>query len=159
MLLVSTEDSKDAVKNRLTPFLNSVYSSGQEIGSEIGQVSSILVECGLQTLPLTNGRKSHRWKDEVLNNLCALSKNARKVWVKVGRPPSGPEFDEKCRLRREVWKRFCAGKAERLRIRRRDRMYCILKRLKKQAVDGPHQVLPSSNDSMNKCSICCMGCV
>ena len=44
--------------NRLTPFLNSVYSSVQEIGSEIGQVSSILVECGLHSLSLTNGKMS-----------------------------------------------------------------------------------------------------
>ena len=65
--------------NRLTPFLNSVYSSVQKLGSEIGQVSSILVECGLHTLPLTNGRKRQILKDEVLNNLCALSKDAWKV--------------------------------------------------------------------------------
>ena len=108
------EGYREEVKNRLTPFLNSVYSSVQEIGSEIGQVSSILVECGLHTLLLTNGRRRHRWKDEVLNSLCAQSKNAWKVWAKAGRPPSGPEFDEKCRLRREVrWRvRFCAASTQ-----------------------------------------------
>ena len=63
-------------------------SSVQEIGSEIGQVSSIPIECGLHTLSLTNGRKRHRLKDEVLNNLCALSMDARKVWVKAGQPSS-----------------------------------------------------------------------
>ena len=96
------EGYREEVKNRRTPFLNSIYSSVQEIGNEIGQASSILVECGLHTLPLTNERKRRRWKDEVLNNLCAQSKNAWKVWVKAGRPPSRPEFDEKHRLRCEV---------------------------------------------------------
>ena len=47
-------------------------------------------------------------------NLCALSKDAWKVWVNAGQPSSGPEFDEKCRLRCEVRQtvRFNAGKAE-----------------------------------------------
>ena len=62
------EGYSEELKNRLTPFLNNLYSSVQEIGSEIGQVSSVLIECRLHTLPLTNGRK----------------RNARKVWVKAG---------------------------------------------------------------------------
>ena len=33
------EGYHEELKNRLTPFLNNVYSSVQEIGSEIGQVS------------------------------------------------------------------------------------------------------------------------
>ena len=66
-------------------------------------------------------------KDEVLTNLYALSKDAQKVWVKAGQPSTGPEFDEMCRLRREVRQRvrFSAGKTERLRIRRRHRMFAI----------------------------------
>ena len=50
--------------------------------------------------------------------LCALSRDAWKVWVKAGQPLSGQEFGENCRLRREVRQRvrFCAGKTERLRL-------------------------------------------
>ena len=77
------------------------------------------MECELCTLPLVNGRKKHRWKDEVLNNLCAQSKYAWEVWIEAGRPSSRPEFDEKCRLRRKVRKkvRSCAAKVERLKLR------------------------------------------
>jgi len=57
-------------------------------------------------------RSIARWKDEVLNNLCAQSRDAREVWIETGRPSSGPEFGEKCRLRHEVSKRVrsCAAK-------------------------------------------------
>ena len=45
--------------------------------------------------------------------------------MKAGQPPSGQEFEEKCRLRHEVRQRvrLSACKAERLRIRRRHHMF------------------------------------
>jgi hypothetical protein len=47
------------------------------------------------------------------------------VWVEAGRPQSGELFIKKCRLRRDVrkWVRFCVGKAETLKIRKRDQIF------------------------------------
>ena len=79
----------------------------------------------LSTLPLVSGRKNKVWKDKQLSDLCEGSWQARKLWVEAGRPQGGPLYDEKCRLRRDVRKRvrFCAARDERVKIRKRDRMF------------------------------------
>ena len=57
-------------------------------------------------------------KDKLLSDL------RENCWKKAGRPRSGPLYEEKSRLRCEVRRRvrFCAGKAERLKISKRERL-------------------------------------
>ena len=53
------------------------------------------------------------------------SKAAWKVWCETGRPQSGPLFESKNGLRREVKRRVnhCAAVKERKRIRKREMMF------------------------------------
>ena len=74
------------VSSLLNPFLNSCYSDIDEISLEIERVCKGLVECGLRTLPLMNGRRKRVWKDKQLSDLCERSRNARNVWAEAGRP-------------------------------------------------------------------------
>ena len=78
-----------------------------------------------KTLPLIQPRKPRRWKDDTLTALCAQSRSARRAWKNAGCPSEGSVFEEKGRLRRAVRRRviFCAAKAERMRIQRRDKMF------------------------------------
>ena len=121
----SKEEYISEVQMLIEPLLNGCYSDVHELGKEIELVSKSLVECGLNTLPLINGKKKRVWKDKQLSDLCENSRKARDCWKKAGRPRSGPLYEEKSRLRCEVRRRvrFCAGKAERLKIRKRDRLF------------------------------------
>ena len=70
-------------------------------------------------------KKATRWRDKTLSSLCAQSKVARDSWLRASRPLEEVLFEEKCRLRRAVRRRvkFCAARAERLRIQRRDLLF------------------------------------
>ena len=47
----------DEVDSLLEPLLNGCYSDVHELGNEIEFVSKKLIECGLNSLPLVNGKK------------------------------------------------------------------------------------------------------
>ena len=68
---------------------------------------------------------NQRWKDDTLTALCAQSRSAHRAWKDAGCPSEGSLFEEKGRLRGAVRRRviFCAAKAERMRIQRRDKMF------------------------------------
>ena len=87
----------------------------------------MLCDAAVKTLPHVQPRKPRRWKDDTLTVLCAQSQSAWRAWKEAGCPSEGSLFEEKCRLRRAVKRRvrFCAAKAERLRIQRRDRMFSV----------------------------------
>ena len=113
------------VRVRLTPLLCNVYEGVGRLDHEISDVAKILVEIAEKRLPLIRPRGHSHWKDDILSRLCAQSRAARASWKEACAPQEGPLYDEKGRLRRAVRQRvrYCAAKAERLRIQRRDRLF------------------------------------
>jgi len=85
------------------------------------------------------GKKTHFFKDSTLKFLCERSKSAWKAWCDAGRPQSGPLFESKNGLRREVKKRvnLCAAVDERKCIRRREMMF---KRKDNRRFRAPHRM-------------------
>ena len=86
----------------------------------------MLCDAAEKALPLIQPRKPQRWKDDTLTALCAQSRSAHRAWKDAGCPSEGLLFEEKGRLRRAVRRRvirFCAAKAERMRIQRRDKVF------------------------------------
>ena len=71
------------------------------------------------------GKKSHFFKDSTLKHLCEHSKCVWREWHDAGRPQSGPLFETKKGLRREIRKRInlCAAIDEMKRTRRREQMF------------------------------------
>ena len=65
----SKEEYISEVQMLIEPLLNGCYSDVHELGKEIELVSKSLVECGLNTLPLINGKKKRVWKDKQLSDL------------------------------------------------------------------------------------------
>ena len=64
-------------------------------------------------------------RDDTLSCLCSQSRAARLAWQQAGCPGEGLLFEEKSRIRRAVRRRvrFCAARAEMMRIQRRDGMF------------------------------------
>ena len=75
----------------------------------------------------SSSARSRRWRDDTLSCLCSQSRAARLAWKQAGCPGEGLLFEEKSRIRRAVRRRvrvrFCAARAERMRIQRRDGMF------------------------------------
>ena len=114
----------NTVKSHLVP-LNTSHESVHDIDQKVKYVARVLCDAAEKTLPLIQPRKPRRWKDDTLTTLCAQSRSARRACKDAGCPSEGPLFEEKGRLRRAVRRRvrFCAAKAERMRIQRRDKMF------------------------------------
>ena len=98
----------------------------------------MLCDAAEKTLPLIQPRKPQRWKDDTLTALCAQSRSARRAWKDAGCPSEGLFFEEEGRLRRAVRRRvrFCAAKAERMRIQRRDKMFAAGARSRSDCLVG-----------------------
>jgi len=119
------EDFTAEVQAGLAPLLNGVYEDVEQLDGEIALVAGMLVDAAERHLPLVHPRRPTRWRDDTLSCLCTQSRAARAAWKEAGCPLEGPLYEEKGRLRRAVRRRvrFCAARAERLRIQRRDRMF------------------------------------
>ena len=78
-----------------------------------------------KTLPLLKPRRANRFRDKTLSQLCIRSKEAWRAWCREGRPVSGPSYDAKCALRREVRQRvkFCSAMEERKRVQRQESLF------------------------------------
>ena len=92
------------------------------IDREVGHVAWLITDAAHKTLPLLKPSKTNRFKDRTLSQLCAKSKGA---WCGEGRPSSGPLYDAKCALRREVRHRikYCSAMEERRRVQRRETLF------------------------------------
>jgi len=101
------------------------YEDVEQLDGEIALVAGMLVDAAERHFPLVHPRRPTRWRDDTLSCLYTQSRAARAAWKEAGCPLEGPLYEEKGRLRRAVRRRvrFCAARAERLRIQRRDRMF------------------------------------
>ena len=113
------------VQTRLGPLITRVYDSAEMVNSEIEQVTRLLTEVAEELLPCVQPKRRSRFRDDVLNRLCAQSRAARAAWRDAGSPPNGPLSEEKNRIRRAVRKRvrWCAARTERSRVQRRNRLF------------------------------------
>ena len=115
-----------------------VYDGVDQLSQEVGEFAEMLVETAERLLPRVQPKGHSKWKDDILSRLCAQSSAARKAWKLAGTPSEGPLFEEKGRLRRAVRQRvrFCAARAERQRIQRRDRLFAVGDRNRFRAPKG-----------------------
>ena len=102
------------VSDRLKPFTQRSRGNVDHIDGEIGHVAWLITDAAHKTLPLLKLSKAQRFRDRSLSQLCAKSKEAWRAWSEEGRPSSGPLFDAKCALRREVRQRikYCSAMEE-----------------------------------------------
>ena len=109
------------VSERLQPYIQRSKGNIDHINREIEHVAWLITNAAQKTLPLLKPKKAHRFRDRTLSQLCVESKKAWRVWCEEGRPPTGPLYDAKCSLRREVRQqiKFCAVVKERKQIQRR----------------------------------------
>jgi len=103
----------------------------QDVDQELKYVARVLWDAAEKILPLIQPRKPQRWKDDTLTALCAQSRSACRAWKDAGCPSEGPFYEEEGRLCRAVRRRvtFCAAKAKRNRIQRRDKMFAAGERM------------------------------
>ena len=113
------------VSERLNPYTQRSRGNIKHINREIEHVAWLIVDAALKTLQHLKPKKSHNFRDRTLFQLCAESKEAWRVWCVEGRPSSGPLYDAKCALRREVRQRIklCAAMEERKRVQRRENLF------------------------------------
>ena len=113
------------VSDRLKPFTQRSRGNVDHIDREIGHVAWLIIDAARKTLPVLKSSKAHRFRDRTLSQLCAKSKEAWRVWSGEGRPSSGPLYDAKCALRREVRQRikYCSAMEERRRVQRRETLF------------------------------------
>ena len=115
------------VREKLGPYLNSVYDDPAQVDNEINEVSRILVSAAEKTLPSKGKmrRKITWYRDDDLKSVYAQSKEARKAWKEVGCPTEGDLFERKAKMRRAVRSRVrvCAAMEERRRIQRREKLF------------------------------------
>ena len=90
-------------------------------------MSQELLNAAYNTLPTVRSSRSQLYKDDTLLTLSVQSRTACSRWLESGRPLSGPLYEEKCRLRWAVRQRvcFCAARAERRRVQRREKLFAL----------------------------------
>ena len=79
----------------------------------------------MNTLPQLKPRKTNKYRDRTLSQLCVRSKEAWKAWNNGGRPETGPLYEAKSTLRRQVRQcvKFCAAMEERKRVRQQEALF------------------------------------
>ena len=113
----------------LSPLLDRIHSSIGSLNEEVELVADKIKSAAELTLPILQPRNKEKtnqfFKDTTLKFLCERSKAAWKVWCEAGRPQSGPLFESKNGLHREVkkWVNHCAAVEERKHIRKREIMF------------------------------------
>ena len=113
-------DFQKEVSDRLNPYIRRSHGSNDQIDQEIAHAAWLIVDAAKKTLPQLKTRKPHRFKDRILSQLCARSKEAQETWYRKGKPLSGAIYNAKCNMWREVQQRtrFCAAMEERRLVRR-----------------------------------------
>ena len=102
-----------------------MHDNGEVISNKIGEVAGLLIDTAKRILPCVQPRRRMKWRDDVLNRLCAQSRQARAAWKGTGTPIEGPLSEQKNRLQRAVRKevQWCAARSERLQVQKRDRLF------------------------------------
>ena len=79
----------------------------------------------MNTLPQLKPQKTNKYRDRTLFQLCVRSKEAWKAWNNEGRPETGPLYEAKSTLTRQVRQRvkFCAAMEERKRVRQQEALF------------------------------------
>ena len=117
---------KKEVKERLNPFIGRSRSNIDHIDDELKHVAWLISDAaGRKTLLHFTTRKTRRFNDMALTQLCAKSKEAWRTWQDNGRPLSGPLYDTKNEARKLVKQRikFCAAMKERKLIQTREKLF------------------------------------
>ena len=111
--------------NRLKPFIKRSRGNVEHIDKEIRHVAWLISDVARNTLPLLKPGKTNGFRDRTLSQLCARSKEAWRTWCSEGRPASGPLYDAKCTLRRQVRQRvkLCSAMEERKRVCQREALF------------------------------------
>ena len=113
------------VSNRLKPYIKRSRGNVDHIGQEIRHVAWLVNDAAQKTLPPLKPRRANGFRDKTLSQLCIRSKEAWRAWCREGRSVSGPSYDAKCALRREVrqWVKFCSAMEERKRVQRQESLF------------------------------------
>ena len=112
------------VSNLVSLLLNGCWESIHHLNDEVEMVVNNIKIIATETLPNVKPRKKRKnatyFKDSTLKSLCAHSKSTWHEWCDAGRPQSGPLFERKKELRREIRKRIkiCSAVNERKRVKR-----------------------------------------
>ena len=131
------------ISARITPFLGRCHDSIDCLNEEVELMANNLKSAAEMNLPTIQsskkGKKSHLFKDSTLKHLCEHSKCVWREWHDAGRPQSGPLFETKKGLRREIRKRInlCAAIDERKQTRRREQ---IFKQKDNRRFRAPHKL-------------------
>ena len=88
------------MRHGLLSFLSTTFDGIAQVDEEIRKIATLLVDAAKKTLPRACRRKRMSYTDRTLQQLCSQSREARASWITVGRPPKGPLYEEKLRLRR-----------------------------------------------------------
>ena len=85
----------------------------------------LIISAAETLLPHCEGKKTTRFKDRTLSQLCTNSKSAWKSWNDSGRPSEGPLYEANCNALKEVRKRVkaCAAMKERKRVLNREHLF------------------------------------
>ena len=110
---------------RLKPFTGQAQGNVDHIDNEIKHVAWLILDAAQKTLPQLKPKKTKRFKDRTLSQLCTKSKEAWNVWCTNGKPSNGPLYEVKCAMRREVRKRIklCTAMEERRQIQKREHLF------------------------------------
>ena len=116
---------QDALKDRLHPFIGKTRNDINQLEDEIRHVALLIISAAETLLPHCEGKKTTRFKDRTLSQLCTNSKSAWRKWDDSGRPSEGPLYEAKCNARKEVRKRVkaCAAMKERKRVLNREHLF------------------------------------
>ena len=97
----------------------------EDVGREIEQVTVIIKQSALSTIPTIKPRRSTRIyiNDSTLKMKCKASKHAWSSWKNAGRPRAGPLYDTMKSTKKEVtmYVSQCRAREERARIQQRAR--------------------------------------
>ena len=110
---------------RLKPFTGQARGNVDHIDNEIKHVAWLILDAAQKTLPQLKPKKTKRFKDRTLSQLCTKSKEAWNVWCTNGKPSNGPLYEVKCAMRREVRKRIklCTAMEGRRQIQKREHLF------------------------------------
>ena len=92
----------------------SFRGNSEYIDAEIRHVAWLISDAAVNTLPELKPRKTNKYRDRALSQLCVRSKEAWKAWNNEGRPETGPLYEAKSTLTRQVHQcvKFCAAMEE-----------------------------------------------
>ena len=109
---------------KLSPLLECVYESREELDVQIKQVAKLIVDTAQERLSAVQ-QTSVQMKGYILSRLCCQSQAAWRAWKEARSPRDRLLFEQKNRLRREVRTlvNYCSAMAERRRVQGREMLF------------------------------------